>query len=94
MDTRTMRILLAALLLSFVGCTDADLSGISGYGTQYRVTLYTDAGAVIRQWTSTGIVKELDGGTWWFRDLATGAGVGVRGNLTCEQLPENPVSSK
>ncbi len=89
-----MRYLLAALLLSCVGCTDACRSSLSGYGKEYRVTLYTDDGAIIRQWTSTGIFSELSGGTWWFKDKATGAGIGVRGNVVCEQLPESSPVSK
>ena len=60
------RIILGLFLLSMVGCTDAQISGLKSYGEQSTIYCYSGGKEVFRT-TSTGKVLSLEGGGWAFR---------------------------
>lgn len=68
----------------FVGCTDADMSGLETYGKAGHVKCFS-GGQAIYDGMSTGkiqTVQHSDG--WEFRDAATGKFIRVSGSCVIE----------
>lgn len=63
-----MKILIAIMFLSLIGCTDARFDNVLSYGKSADVTCYS-GGEVIFSTRTTGKVVEIDGGGWSFRDV-------------------------
>jgi hypothetical protein len=73
------------VLLFLVGCTDAETSSITSYGSQFKVTVYS-GGKEIKTFTSTGKVQWHDGGGGCeFQDVATNKHVRISGTIIAEQ---------
>jgi len=80
------RILLVVMVVFFQGCTNSDRAGLSGWGKDFRVTLYS-GGTVVREWKSSGKVQsESDSDGWYFMDSDTKKLVRVSGSVVVEQL--------
>lgn len=76
-----------ALMLGTVGCTDATMSKLGGYGSEFQVTLYAADGSIIKEWTSSGKVKsEETSDGYYFMDKDTGRLIEVTGTLVIEKL--------
>ena len=74
-----MKLLPLVLALLFVGCTDAECSGISAYGSSARITCHS-GGKVIFDGCSTGKVANEPGSDGYnFKDSETERHVSVSG---------------
>ncbi len=79
-------VILMVLSLSMFGCSDADKSKITGYGSEYRVTMYS-GGIPVKTWVSTGkVYSEGSSDGYYFKDKATGKLVEVSGDVVIEEI--------
>lgn len=79
-------LIICAVLLATIGCTDSLRADIGSYGKRHRVTMY-NGGTLVRQWVSTGKVtsmSESDG--WQFRCSETKKLVRVGGDVIIEVI--------
>lgn len=77
---KTTATLLAALLLTLTGCTDAQFENLATIGSAAEVTCYS-GGVVIYEGKSTGKVATTHGSDGWeFKDAKTGKFVRVSGD--------------
>jgi hypothetical protein len=78
------RISLVLLAIACCGCTDADVSQATAFGTPCKVTVWS-GGEAVKEYRSTGRVhSEQDTDGWYFRDAQTGKLVRVSGTVTIE----------
>lgn len=69
-----------------MGCTNAKMSQLSAYGSDFKVTVYS-GGVPVRTYTSSGkVATEEDSDGWYFTDKETRKLVRVSGTVTVEQL--------
>lgn len=77
-------LLITILLLS--GCTNAGRSQLFGYGSDFKVKLYS-GGELVQEWQSKGkVLTEADSDGWYFMDAKTNKLIRVSGTVVVEQL--------
>lgn len=79
-------ILITAVCMLAIGCTDAEKAKFYGLGNRFKITLYS-GGKPVREWESTGKVsseEKSDG--YYFMDQATGKVVEVCGDVVIERI--------
>jgi len=80
-----LRSFLPLSLLLLAGCTDAEWSKNTSYGSSFTVTMYS-GGEAVRVWKSSGkVLSEEKSDGWYFQDAATGKLVRVSGDVVVEQ---------
>ena len=78
--------IILVLVLSLAGCTNAYRAQIGGFGSNYKVTLYS-GGVAVKEWRSTGkVLTEHESDGWYFMDSETGKLIRVSGQVVIEQL--------
>jgi len=77
-------VVIIVMTLGF-GCTDASRARFGNYGEEFKVTLYSDNGSVIKEWTSTGKVGWRRNG-FHFVDKSTNRYVMVTGTVAVESV--------
>lgn len=76
----------AFLILGSTGCTDAGRAKMGGYGSTFKVDLYS-GGKLVQTWTSTGkVLSEESTDGYYFNDKVTGKLVEVTGTLVITKL--------
>lgn len=79
-------ILFAIVTMLAVGCTDAEWSQVKGYGSKFKVTVFS-GGMAVKTFTSTGkVATEEHSDGWYFTDSATGGLVRVSGTVVIEEI--------
>lgn len=70
---------------ALAGCTDGEMSQVTSYGSQHKITVFS-GGQAVKSFTSTGKVHtEHASDGWYFRDKATGKLVRVAGTVVVEE---------
>lgn len=73
------------LAILMAGCTDAESSSITSYGSRFKVTVYS-GGQPVKTYFSTGKVMWHEGGGGCeFRDSTTQKHVRISGTVTAEE---------
>jgi hypothetical protein len=80
----TLFVVIIVMALGF-GCTDASRARFGSYGEGSKVTLYSDNGSVIKEWTSTGRVGWRRNG-FYFVDKSSNKYVMVTGTVAVESV--------
>ena len=79
-------LILCAVLSVLVGCTDAEWSQVKGYGSKYKVTVFS-GGTAVKTFISTGkIANDEHGNGWHFTDSVTNGLVQVSGTVVIEEV--------
>jgi hypothetical protein len=69
------------IVLSMLGCTDADVSGFQAYGQKHHIKQYS-GGQLVGEWTSTGKVSnEGNSDGYYFEDDTTHKIVELTGTI-------------
>ena len=79
-------LVIVALLVGTIGCTDAQKAKIGGLGNTFHVEMYS-GGKLVREWTSTGKVQsEGDSDGYFFMDSKTNKLVEVSGDVVVTRI--------
>ena len=79
-------IAIATLMFFATSCRDATSAQIRSLGSKHIITMYGTNGIIIKQWESTGNVRNQQGSDgYYFEDSQTYKLVEVSGNITIEQ---------
>lgn len=76
-----------SLCLAFllVGCTNAEIAGVKGFGEDFKITVYS-GGKAVRTFVSSGkVLTEAESDGWYFMDAETKKLVRVSGTVVIEQ---------
>jgi len=78
--------ILAASCLLLSSCTDAERARMGGFGTKFKVEMYS-GGSKVREWTSTGkVLSEKGSDGYFFNDQQSGKLVEISGDVVITPL--------
>lgn len=79
-------ILLAAIAVSMLSCTDAEWAKNTNYGENFKVEMYS-GGKLVREWVSSGKVNsEPKSDGYYFKEKGTNKLVEVSGDVVITNL--------
>jgi hypothetical protein len=82
-----MKTLLTALILiTLIGCSDAQKASWNAQGKKHRITLYGSDGHPIKSWVSTGMIEDISGDGCYFEDVETSRLVTIRGTMIIDVI--------
>lgn len=71
-----------------MGCTDASMAKLGGYGDEHRVEMYS-GGEKVREWVSSGKVQsEENSDGYYFNDKASGMLIEVSGDVVITRITQ------
>ena len=82
---RAILLIIVALTINF--CTDASLSKLGGYGSEFKVEMVNCDGSISHTWVSSGKVQSEDNSDgYYFNDKKTGKLIEITGRLIITKL--------
>lgn len=83
-----MKKLIVIPVVAFVlaSCTSADRAKLGGYGSEFRIEMYS-GGVKVREWVSAGKVEsESNSDGYYFKDKESGKLIEVSGDVVITKL--------
>lgn len=83
---KLIKLIVVAIAITSISCTDATRAKIGGYGDEHKVELY-NGGKLVREWVSSGKVRsEETSDGYYFNDKVTGGLVEVSGDVVITRM--------
>ena len=80
-------IILAVITTTMISCTDASMSRLGGYGSEFKIEMVNCDGSISHTWISSGkVLSEADSDGYYFTDKKTGGLVEVTGRMIITKL--------